>query len=129
LPRADIAVLTLLGAPFLLVLPSYGMSLRERVQGIAFVDPALGGDPDWRARPMLVPLVVAAAIVGRLFLARRRWPMSPSRRRAYAILLTLPWAPSPLRSSPRRRCFRGEDVSTAERRDGGDARRLGQIRM
>ncbi|HLK92700.1 MAG TPA: hypothetical protein VKZ18_22595 [Polyangia bacterium] len=86
-PRADALVITALGAPLLPISLLNGMLLRERVQGIALADPALGGDPTWRARPLILPLVVAAAAVGRLLLARRRWPLRRPLTLAYTIVL------------------------------------------
>lgn len=88
-PRADIVAIAALAVPLLPVLALNALLLRERAQGLALADPAVGGDPAWRARPLLLPLVVAAAIVGRLVLARRRWPLRRPLTLAYAIVLIL----------------------------------------
>ena len=60
---------------------------RERLLGIALFDPAVGGDPAWRTRPLFVPLVVAAAATARLFISRRQRPASGRLARAHAIVL------------------------------------------
>src|SRR5690348_10822295 len=46
-----------------------GVLLLERLRGIVIFDPALGGDPLWRTRPLVLPLVVAAGGATRLALA------------------------------------------------------------
>jgi hypothetical protein len=57
--------------------------------GLGVYDPAIGGDPAWRGRPLAVPLLVAVTAVVRLVVARGRWPMSPRATRALAVLVTV----------------------------------------
>jgi hypothetical protein len=57
--------------------------------GLGVYDPATGGDPSWRGRPLALPLLVAVTGVLRLLLARERLPMSPRTARALAVLVTV----------------------------------------
>src|SRR3954447_17806659 len=66
-----------------------GLLWFEHLRGIGVFDPGLGGDPFWRTRPLVLPLVVAAVGATRLALARRRWPMRPSLTKGHAVLLSL----------------------------------------
>lgn len=58
----------------------------ERLLGLGIYDPAIGGDPSWRGRPVALPLAVAVVAVIRMVLARRRWPLTPSKRRILVLL-------------------------------------------
>ena len=53
----------------------------EHVAGLGIYDPALGGDPAWRHRPLILPALAFVGAVGRLAL-RRFWPTAPRNRRA-----------------------------------------------
>ena len=57
----------------------------EHLSGIGLYDPAAGGDPVWKQRPLLVPVLVAATGVLRLVLGRV-WFIGP---RCRWILLAL----------------------------------------
>jgi hypothetical protein len=58
----------------------------ERLSGIGLYDPAVGGDPLWRNRPLLIPLLVAAAGILRLALFRV-WPVDAWYRRMLTALI------------------------------------------
>ena len=64
-----------------------GVLWSEHFRGIAIFDPEIGGDPVWRARPVIVPLLVAVAAALRLVLARRRLPTRRWPARAYVLVL------------------------------------------
>jgi hypothetical protein len=51
----------------------------EHLSGVGLYDPAAGGDPVWKHRPLLTPILVAAAGVLRLALARV-WLVGPRYR-------------------------------------------------
>jgi hypothetical protein len=87
--RIDALLILLLGGA---LVPSVLVNIvlwRERLQGIALYDFAVGGDSAWQARPLLMPLVVAAAATVRLCIPRRRWPLSGRLMRAHAIALSV----------------------------------------
>jgi len=63
----------------LLLLPDILSNGYEHLSGIGLYDPAAGGDPVWKHRPLLTPILVAAAGVLRLALSRV-WLVAPRYR-------------------------------------------------
>jgi hypothetical protein len=58
-------------------------------QGIGLYDPEIGGDPAWRARSVVLPLLVAVAAAVRLFAAREWRPMGHRLKRGYAVVAVI----------------------------------------
>jgi hypothetical protein len=71
-----VSILALLLLPAIL---SNALLWYEHWSGIGLYDPAAGGNPVWKLRPLLTPILVAAAGVLRLALSRV-WLVAPRYR-------------------------------------------------
>jgi hypothetical protein len=58
-------------------------------QGIGMYDPAIGGDPAWRARSAGVPLAAGCIAAARILVARTRLPIGRGFERAYVAMATV----------------------------------------
>jgi len=71
-PWADAVGVSILALLLLPAILSNVLLWYEQLSGIGLYDPAGGGDPVWKHRPLLTPILVAAAGLLRLALSRVR---------------------------------------------------------
>jgi hypothetical protein len=87
--KIDVALVVVLVLVLLPAVLLNALLWMERFSGLGVYDPAIGGDPSWRGRPVALPLAVVAAAVLRIVLARKRWPLTPGKRRILVVLVVV----------------------------------------
>jgi len=68
--------------------------------GMGLYDPALGGDPIWRHRPLILPVLVGVAAILRLTFSRGHWLSDSRPRRALTVLAVVAFVTAALSLIP-----------------------------